>query len=128
MAVKIYSESDFEKMSVVGKMAAQVLDYIEEFVKPGVSTLEINDLCHNKIIEMGAIPAPLNYKGFPKSICTSINHVVCHGIPKKEDILHQRKINGEHLNKSEVIILTNYLNKKEQLLKFKETNLSPTGI
>jgi methionyl aminopeptidase len=94
MTIKIYSESDFEKMSIVGKMASSILDYIEEFIKPGISTLEINDLCHNKTIEMGAIPAPLNYKGFPKSICTSINHVVCHGIPKKEDILKDGDIIG----------------------------------
>ena len=63
-----------------------LLDYITNYVKPGVTTNELNDLCHKKIIENNAIPAPLNYKGFPKSICTSINHVVCHGIPSDKKL------------------------------------------
>ena len=81
MSVKIHKKEDFEKMRVAGKLAAETLDYITPFVKPGVTTEELNTLCHNFIVEAGAIPAPLNYKGFPKSICTSVNHVVCHGIP-----------------------------------------------
>ncbi len=68
-------------MRRAGQLAADSLEYVTEFVKPGISTLELNDICHNFQIERGAIPAPLNYKGFPKSICTSVNHVVCHGIP-----------------------------------------------
>ena len=64
-----------------GRLASQVLDYITPFVKEGVSTLHLDKLCHKYIVSKGAIPAPLNYKGFPKSICTSVNHVVCHGIP-----------------------------------------------
>lgn len=68
-------------MRRAGTLAAQVLDYITPFVTPGVATDEINTLCHDFIIKNGAIPAPLNYRGFPKSICTSVNHVVCHGIP-----------------------------------------------
>lgn len=63
------------------QLAAKTLKIIEEYVKPGVTTLELNDICHDFIISNNAIPSPLNYHGFPKSICTSINEVVCHGIP-----------------------------------------------
>lgn len=69
-------------MRTAGRLAAEVLDMIGEHVKPGVSTDELNSICHRYITEeQDAIPAPLNYRGFPKSICTSVNHVVCHGIP-----------------------------------------------
>lgn len=79
--VKIHTKDEFEAMRKAGKLAAEVLDYITPFVQPGVKTAELNDLCHAYICDHGAIPAPLNYRGFPKSICTSINHVICHGIP-----------------------------------------------
>ncbi len=69
-------------MRVAGRLAADVLDMIGEYVAPGVTTDELNQRCHDYIVDVqDAIPAPLNYKGFPKSICTSVNHVVCHGIP-----------------------------------------------
>ncbi len=69
-------------MRVAGRLAADVLDMIGEHVRPGVTTDEINSICHKYITEVqDAIPAPLNYRGFPKSVCTSVNHVVCHGIP-----------------------------------------------
>ncbi len=92
MAIKIHSKEDFAAMKKAGQFASSVLDYIAEFVKAGVTTNELNDLCHNMIVENGHIPAPLNYRGFPKSICTSVNHVICHGIPddrklKKGDIV-----------------------------------------
>ncbi len=77
----IHTLSDFEGMRKAGYLAARTLDFITPFVKEGITTQELNDLCHNFIVNHGAIPAPLNYRGFPKSICTSINHVVCHGIP-----------------------------------------------
>lgn len=79
--IKIHSPEDFAGMRKAGRLAAEVLDYITGHVKPGVTTNHLNDLCHKMIVGAGAIPAPLNYRGFPKSICTSINHVVCHGIP-----------------------------------------------
>ncbi len=81
-------------MRVAGHLAGEVLQMIREFVVPGVSTGELDDICHRHITEVqGGIPAPLNYKGFPKSICTSVNHVVCHGIPgeqilKKGDVIN----------------------------------------
>jgi methionyl aminopeptidase len=77
----IHDAADFEGMQKAGHLAAQSLDFITPFVKEGITTQELNDLCHDFIISHGAIPAPLNYRGFPKSICTSVNHVVCHGIP-----------------------------------------------
>ncbi len=73
---------DIEKMRVVGRLAADVLHWVRPHVQTGVTTGELDELCHRYIVdEQGAIPAPLNYRGFPKSICTSINHQVCHGIP-----------------------------------------------
>ena len=81
MTIKIHNSQDFIKMRAAGRLAAEILDFITAFVKAEITTDHLNQLCHDKIIASGAIPAPLNYKGFPKSICTSVNHVVCHGIP-----------------------------------------------
>lgn len=82
MQVTIKNASEQEQMRVAGRLAADVLDMIGEHVRPGVTTGELDDICHRYITEtQDAIPAPLNYRGFPKSICTSVNHVVCHGIP-----------------------------------------------
>src|SRR5579872_3588853 len=79
--IKLHGPVDFEGMRKAGKLAAEVLDYITPHVVPGVTTDALDRLCHGFIVDHGAIPAPLNYRGFPRSICTSINHVVCHGIP-----------------------------------------------
>ena len=79
--IKLHGPDDFAGMRRAGRLAAEVLDFIGPHVKPGVTTLELDTLCHEMIVDAGAIPAPLNYRGFPKSICTSVNHVVCHGIP-----------------------------------------------
>ena len=82
MTVTLKTPEDIAKMRVAGKLAAEVLEMIAEHVKPGVTTEELDRICHDYIVNVQkAIPAPLNYKGFPKSICTSVNHVVCHGIP-----------------------------------------------
>ena len=84
MAVTIKNKEEIEKMRVAGRLAAEVLEMIEPHVVEGISTDELNKICHDYIVnEQKAIPAPLNYHGFPKSICTSLNHVVCHGIPGK---------------------------------------------
>jgi len=88
MTIHIKSVDEIAKMRVAGKLASEVLEMIEDYVKPGVSTGELDRLCHEFIInEQNAIPAPLNYNGFPKSICTSINHVICHGIPSNDKAL-----------------------------------------
>lgn len=99
--IPIYGEDGFKGMRQAGRLAAQTLDFITPHVKPGVSTLVLNDLCHEFIVEHGAIPAPLNYKGFPKSICTSVNHVVCHGIPSAEKTLQ----NGDIINIDVTVIV-----------------------
>ena len=94
MSISIKTADEIEKMRVAGRLAAQVLEMIEPYVKAGVSTDELDAICHKYIVEeQEAIPAPLNYHGFPKSICTSLNHQVCHGIPgdrilKKGDIIN----------------------------------------
>lgn len=84
--ITLHTAEDFASMRIAGKLAAEILDFITPYVVPNVTTDELNTLCHDKIIAAGAIPAPLNYRGFPKSICTSINHVVCHGIPSEKKL------------------------------------------
>ena len=85
---------EIEKMRIAGNLASKVLLMIEEYVKPGISTEELDNICHNFITnDLDCIPAPLNYRGFPKSICTSINHQVCHGIPDKRILKKQDIVN-----------------------------------
>ena len=79
--IKLHGPEGFEGMRRAGRLAAETLDFITPYVQPGVSTGELDKLCHDYILDHKAIPAPLGYRGYPKSICTSINHVVCHGIP-----------------------------------------------
>ncbi|MBL7249170.1 type I methionyl aminopeptidase [Alloalcanivorax sp. C16-2] len=95
MNVTIKTPEDIAKMRVAGRLAAEVLEMIGEHVRPGVTTEELDRLCHDYIVnEQDAIPACLGYRGFPKSVCTSVNHVICHGIPsdkkalKKGDIIN----------------------------------------
>ena len=77
----LHPPADFEGMRRAGRLCAETLDFLTEHVRPGVTTESLDKLAHEFITARNAIPAPLNYRGFPKSICTSINHVVCHGIP-----------------------------------------------
>jgi methionyl aminopeptidase len=94
MGVTIKTADEIGKMRVAGRLAAEVLEIVEPYVQPGITTAELDRICHDHIVNaQKAIPAPLNYRGFPKSICTSINQVVCHGIPgekklKKGDIIN----------------------------------------
>jgi methionyl aminopeptidase len=82
MEISIKTPEEIEKMRIAGKLAGQVLDMIGSYVKEGITTDELDRICHEYIVNVQkAIPAPLNYKGYPKSICTSVNHQVCHGIP-----------------------------------------------
>jgi len=95
MAVELKTPDAIEKMRIVGALAARQLEMIEAHIKPGISTGELDRICHEFTVnEQHAIPAPLNYRGFPKSICTSVNHVVCHGIPSDDKILK----NGDIIN------------------------------
>ena len=94
MAIHLKNTEDLEKMRIAGRLTSQVLDMIEPYVLPGVTTQALDERCHNFIVdELKAIPAPLNYRGFPKSICTSVNHVVCHGIPGEKKLK-----NGDIIN------------------------------
>jgi len=95
MTVTIKTPQDIEKMRIAGRLAADVLEMIGPHVQPGISTGELDRICHDYIVnQQQAIPAPLNYNGFPKSICTSLNQVVCHGIPSDSKILK----NGDIIN------------------------------
>jgi methionine aminopeptidase type I len=104
MTVTIKTPEEQDKMRLAGRLAAEVLDMIEDHVKPGVRTDELDRICHDYITGVqDAVPAPLNYRGFPKSICTSINHVVCHGIPG------ERKLkSGDALNIDITVIKDGY--------------------
>lgn len=94
MSISLKSPEEIEKMRIAGRLAADVLEMIADYVVPGVSTEELDQRCHDYMVNhQQTIPAPLNYHGFPKSICTSVNHTVCHGIPshkvlKKGDIVN----------------------------------------
>src|SRR5216683_8351254 len=91
--IKIHGPDAFDGMRLAGALGAATLDFITPYIEPGVTTGELDRLCHRFIVDHDAIPAPLNYRGFPKSVCTSINHVVCHGIPGD-----RRLLDGDILN------------------------------
>ena len=104
MSITIKSKLEQDKMRVAGRLASNVLDMIDEFIVPGMTTGELDNICHDFITgPLEAIPAPLNYKGFPKSICTSVNHVVCHGIPGDKKLK-----NGDFLNIDITVIKDGY--------------------
>jgi methionyl aminopeptidase len=98
--IKLHGAEGFAAMRAAGRLAAETLDFITPYVKAGVTTDELDRLCHGFIVDHGAIPAPLNYRGFPRSICTSLNHVVCHGIPGD-----RRLVDGDVLNIDVTVIL-----------------------
>lgn len=87
MTATIKSSEDIQKMRVAGRMAARVLEQIGDYVQPGVTTAELDERCNQMILEQGAISACIGYKGFPKAVCTSVNQVVCHGIPSDKKVL-----------------------------------------
>ena len=91
--IRLHGPEDFAAMRAAGRLAAETLDFITPHVRPGVTTGELDRLCHQFTAAAGAVSAPLNYKGFPKSICTSINEVVCHGIPSDRELLDGDIIN-----------------------------------
>ena len=94
MTVSIKNSEEIEKMRIAGRLAGEVLQMIRPYVKVGITTDELDKICHDYIVnDQKAIPAPLNYHGFPKSICTSVNHQVCHGIPSEKKLK-----NGDILN------------------------------
>lgn len=103
-SIKIYGKDDFAGLRIAGKLAAETLDYITPFVKDGVSTLVLNDICDEFIRKNGGISACLGYNGFPRSVCISPNHVICHGIPSDKKILK----NGDILNIDVTVIVDGY--------------------
>ena len=116
-------------MKAVCGLAAKTLEMVEEYIKPGMTTLELNDICHEFTTKHGAISAPLNYKGFPKSICTSINDVVCHGIPSSKTKLREGDIinvdvtpilNGFHGDTSRTFFVGKTSEKRRKLVKVAE--------
>ena len=105
MSTLIKTAEEIDKLRVAGRFAAEVLTMIGEHVKVGVSTETLNQICHDYIVNVqGAIPAPLNYRGFPKSICTSVNQVICHGIPSEKKILKD----GDIINVDVTVIKDGY--------------------
>lgn len=92
--IRLHDAAAFESMRKAGRLAAELLDYITPFVVPGTTTGEIDRLCHEFVAERGGISAPLGYRGFPRSVCTSVNHVVCHGIPSES----KKLANGDIVN------------------------------
>lgn len=135
--ISIKSEREIELMRETSKLAAETLKYIKPFVKPGVSTEEINQLCHDYIIKNNAIPAPLNYHGFPKSVCTSLNQVICHGIPNEKDILKDGDIlnidvttilNGFHGDTNKTYFVGNKVNPKVKKLVYTAYDCMMAGI
>ena len=99
--IKIHGPEEFAAMRRAGRLAAETLDRIAPMVRPGVTTGELDRICHEFIVANGAVPAPLDYKGFPRSICTSVNHVVCHGIPDDT----KRLAGGDIVNIDVTVIL-----------------------
>ena len=98
--IKLHGPDAFAAMRKAGRLAAETLDFITPHVVEGVATIALDRLCHDFIVDHEAIPAPLNYRGFPKSICTSINHVVCHGIPGERKL-----VDGDIVNIDVTVIL-----------------------
>jgi methionyl aminopeptidase len=104
MSVPTKSPDEIAKMRIAGRLAADVLEMIGQYVSPGVTTDELDAICHDYIVKVqDAVPAPLNYRGFPKSICTSVNHQVCHGIPS-----NKRLKNGDIVNVDITVIKDGY--------------------
>ncbi len=124
MTVTIKTAEEQDKMRVAGRLAADVLDMVGDYVKPGITTGEIDEICHKFITEQqDATPAPLNYKGFPKSICTSVNHVVCHGIPGD-----RRLKNGDVVNIDITVIKDGYHGDTSRMFFVGKPNVRATRL
>lgn len=119
MAVSIKTAEEIEKMRIAGKLAADVLTMIEPHVQAGITTEELNQICHDYIVnEQQAIPAPLNYHGFPRSICTSVNHVICHGIPSEKKLK-----DGDIINIDITVIKDGYHGDTSKMFQIGKTSI-----
>lgn len=124
MSVTIKTPEEIEKMRVAGRLAADVLHMIEPHVVPGITTDELDKICHDYIVnEQQAIPAPLDYHGFPKSICTSVNHQVCHGIPSDKKLK-----NGDIINIDITVIKDGYHGDTSKMFGVGKTSISAERI
>ena len=101
---KLKSSEDISKLREAGRLAANTLRYVGSFVRPGISTEELDKITYDYILSHGAYPSPLNYHGYPKSICTSVNDVICHGIPNADHILKE----GDIINIDVTVTLNEY--------------------
>lgn len=124
--IRAKNNVEIQKMRAAGKLAAEVLDHLTPQIRVGMTTEEINQICHDFIIANNATPAPLNYRGFPKSVCTSLNEVVCHGIPSEQDVLKDGDIinvdvtvivDGFHGDHSRMYLVGNVTDEKRQLVE-----------
>ncbi len=122
----LYTDKQIDDMKPAGRFSCELLDLIEPYIKPGISTLEINEIIHEHTTKHGHVSAPLNYHGFPKSVCTSVNDVVCHGIPNAKQKLKEGDIinvdvtpivNGYHGDSSRTFIVGKTSPKIEKLVK-----------
>ena len=119
MPITIKTADEIDKMRVAGRLAAEVLEMVAPYVQAGVTTDELDQRCHHHIVEVQqAIPAPLNYHGFPKSICTSVNHVVCHGIPGDRSLK-----NGDIVNVDITVIKDGFHGDTSQMFVVGEASL-----
>lgn len=116
--ITIHSPEDFEGMRKAGHLAARTLDFITPYVKEGITTQELNDLCHDFMIDHNATPATLGYRGFTRSICTSVNHVVCHGIPGPKKLQA-----GDILNIDVTVILDGWHGDTSRMFVIGKTSL-----
>ncbi|WP_411358570.1 type I methionyl aminopeptidase [Pseudidiomarina salilacus] len=131
MSISIKTPDEIEKMRAAGRLAAEVLEMIGPHVKAGVTTAEIDQICHDYIVARNAYPAPLNYHGFPKSVCTSLNHVVCHGIPNEKplkdgDIMNLDvtvKLDGYHGDTSKMFVVGKPSILAERLIRVTQESL-----
>ena len=118
-----YSEK-FEKMRIAGKLAAQTLDMLTENIKEGISTAQIDKLGYEFIRDNGGYSAPLYYRGFTKSLCTSLNHVVCHGIPSEERILEE----GDAVNVDVTAIIDNHYGDTSRMFCIGKTSVKLNNL
>jgi len=119
MPIKIKTAEEIEKMRVAGRLAAEVLEMITPHVQAGITTNQLDQICHDYIVNVqGAIPAPLNYHGFPKSICTSVNHQICHGIPNDKKLKE-----GDIVNIDITIIKEGYHGDTSAMFTIGETSI-----
>jgi len=124
MSILIKTAEEIEKMRVAGRLAAEVLEMIEPYVKVGITTNELDRICHEHIVDVQkAIPAPLNYHGFPKSICTSVNFQVCHGIPSEKKLK-----SGDSINIDITVIKDGYHGDTSKMFHVGEPNIKATRV